>query len=88
VLPPGRANVSTKPAPTRIGDANEHNRQVARDPLQRCHTQAANGQNNVRRKSDQFRSVFAMKVCIAGTPAMLDLQVATECPAPFLKPTE
>ena len=67
-LPPGRARLSTKPAPT--GSATrEHDRHGAGRLQQRRHGRGAGGQNDVRRERDQFRRVFANAVGIAAAPS-------------------
>ena len=65
-LPPGRARLSTKPAPTGSSTTHEHDRNGAGGLLQRSHDRAAKGQDDVRRERDQFRSVSANAVGIAG----------------------
>ena len=74
-LPPGRARLSTKPAPTRIGDDREYDRHGAGRLQQRPHGRAAMSQNDVRRERDQFRRVFANVVGIGRGPACIDLHV-------------
>jgi hypothetical protein len=42
--------------------------------------------NGLRLESDQFRRISANAVGIAGTPAVLDLQIAADGPTHFLQP--
>ena len=75
-LPPGRARLSTKPAPT--GSATFENTigtvRVA------CNNGAMvevpGGQDDVRRERGQFRRVFANVVGIGQAPAIIDPHVA------------
>jgi hypothetical protein len=56
--------------------------------LQYADRRAAGDQQYVRGKRDQFRSILAIKLVVAGTPAILDLQVAARCLAPFFEPIQ
>ena len=60
-LPPGRARLSTKPAPTGSVISHEHDRHGAGRLLQRGHGCAPGGHDDVRGKRDQFRRVFARR---------------------------
>ena len=83
-LPPGRAMLSTKPAPTgsttttnTIGYGAGH--------LQSRPLVAAPRQNDIRRERGQFHRVFANVVRIARPKAIVDLHVATVAPAQLLQ---
>ena len=62
---------------------HEHDRHGAARLLQCAHGCAANGHDDIWRKRDQFWRIFAITARITGPPAILDLHVATERPAPF-----
>ena len=64
---------------------HEHNRQNAGDTLQRRHAQGASGQDDVRRKRDQFRRVLANAVDIVLAPADVDPHIAAVAPAQLLQ---
>ena len=84
-LPPGRAKLATKPAPT--GSATKTNTIVWFGFLVAAAPRIdASGQDNVRRKNDQIRGVFA-SFHSAFRPANVDLCVATIGPAQSLQPT-
>ena len=68
----------------RIGDEDEHNRHGTGQLLQRSHSCAASGQDNVRRERYQFLRVFADVIGIAGAPAAVDPHVAAINPAKLL----
>ena len=87
-LPPGRARLATKPAPTGSSDVREHDRHGAGRLQQRRHGRAASGQNDVRRERDQFRRVSANVVGIACGPAVVDPHVAAVGPAQLLQPLQ
>ena len=87
-LPPGRARLSTKPAPTGSATLHEHDRHGAGRLLQRRHDRAASGQDDVRRERDQFRRVSADAFGIARAPAIVDPHVAAVGPAQFLQPLQ
>ena len=87
-LPPGRARLSTKPAPTGSATMREHDRHGAGRLQQRPHGRAASGQDDVRRERDQFRRVFANVVGIARGPAGVDPHVAAVGPAQLLQPLQ
>ena len=87
-LPPGRARLSTKPAPTGSGTLHEHDRHGAGRLLQRPHGRPASGQDDVRRERDQFRRVSANAVGIARGPAVVDPHVAAVGPAQLLQPLQ
>src|SRR5262249_3091406 len=48
-------------------------------------TRASGGEDDVRRKRDQFRRVFASVIFIAFGPAVVDLNVLTDGPTRLLK---
>ena len=54
----------------RISDGREHDWQSAADMLQRCHSQGATGQDDVRGERDQFGSMFYALVGIVLAPAV------------------
>ncbi len=58
-LPPGRARLSTKPAPTGSTGDREHDRHGAGRLQQRPHGRGAMGQDDVGRERGQFRRVSA-----------------------------
>jgi hypothetical protein len=69
----------------RVDDTHEHNRDGAGRFVQRPNIRAARGQNDVRRKSDQFRHHAANVVVIAANPAIVDLHVLLVGPAQLLQ---
>ena len=85
-LPPGRARLSTKPAPT--GSATFTNTiGTVRVACSNGATAAvAGGQDDVRRERDQFRRVSANVGGIARAPAIVDPHVAAVDPAQLLQP--
>ena len=86
-LPPGRARLSTKPAPT--GSATIANTiGTVRVACSNGPTVALPGQDDVRRERDQFRRIFANAVGIARAPADVDPHVAADRPAQFLQPLQ
>ena len=54
-------------------------------PMQRRHSRARCGQNDIRRERDQFRREFAIEVGIASSPADVDSHVLTFSPTEFLQ---
>ena len=84
-LPPGRARLSTKPAPT--GSATTANTigTVRVACSNGRHGRGASGEDDVRRERDQFRRVFANVVGIARAPAIVDPHVAAVGPAQLLQ---
>src|ERR1019366_4432819 len=54
----------------RVGDSHEHDRYSKGRPLQWLQGGAAGRQDDVRRKSDQFRGVFAIAVRVARAPTI------------------
>ena len=80
-LPPGRARLSTKPAPTGSATIGKHDRHGAGRLQQRPHGRGARGQDDVRRERDQFRRVFANFGGIGRGPAGVDAHVAADGPA-------
>src|SRR6516162_10236083 len=87
-LPPGRARLATKPAPT--GSTTCANTigtvRVA------CSKGVAAGmplaKNNVRCERDQFRRLFAKALGIAPAPAEVDTHVTADRPTRFLQPLQ
>jgi hypothetical protein len=69
----------------RIGDLHKHDGQGAGDTLQRRHAQGATGQNDVRRKRDQFRRVSTITIDIVLAPAGVDPHIAAVGPAQLLQ---
>ena len=59
-LPPGRARLSTKPAPTGSATLHEHDRHVRVACCNAAVAGRTDGQDHVRRKRDQFASVSAV----------------------------
>ena len=82
-LPPGRARLSTKPAPT--GSATTANTiGTVRVACSNGPTvEAAMGQDDVRRERDQFRRVSANLGGIARGPAIVDPHVAADRSSPI-----
>ena len=68
-LPPGRARLSTKPAPTGSATIANTIGTVRVACSNGAHGRGARGQDDVRRERDQFRRVFANVVGIARGPA-------------------
>ena len=87
-LPPGRARLSTKPAPT--GSATTANTiGTVRVACSNAATAALPcGQDDVRRERDQFRRVSANAVGIACGPASIDPHIAAVGPAQLLQPLQ
>ena len=65
----------------RIDEAREHDRDAAGRLQQRRRRRRATGQDNVRRKRDQFRRILANVLSIAPAPADLDPHVAAVGPS-------
>src|SRR5262249_60195410 len=80
-LPPGRAKLSTKPAPTGSGHDRENDWHAAGGLQQGPHRCAARGKDDLGRERDQFGCVFARGLVIAARPAVLDLHVLPDGPA-------
>src|SRR5262249_9497989 len=79
-LPPGRARVSTKPAPT--GSANhEHDRHGTGRLQQGPRGCAANSQDDVGRECNQFRCVSANALGVARAPTDVNPSIAAVDPA-------
>ena len=87
-LPPGRARLSTKPAPTGSVTCTNTIGTVRVACSNGPTVAAASGQDDVRRERDQFRRVFANVVGIARAPAGVDPHVAAVGPAQFLQPLQ
>src|SRR5262249_19349236 len=71
----------------RIGDTHEDDRNGLSHPLQLTYPRSADNQNKVRSERSQFWRIFSIKVRIASTPAIVNLQIAAQYPAAFLQPT-
>src|SRR5262249_2531088 len=84
-LPPGRARLSTKPAPTGSGVPRKHDRYGASRLQQQRYDRAPTSQDDVRRERDQFRRVSAEEFGIARAPTILDPHVAADGPTQFLQ---
>src|SRR5262245_48833870 len=82
-LPPGRAKLSTKPAPTGSATFTKHDGDSAGRLLQCHHARGGRRQDDVRRKRDQFSRV-STAVGIVGAPACVDAHVAAVGPAKLL----
>lgn len=67
-------------------DLHEHDRHGAGHLLQRPHGRPAIGQDDLRRKRDQFRRIPANAIEVACTPTVVDLHVATVNPPQLRKP--
>ena len=86
-LPPGRAKLSTKPAPT--GSRTIANTiGTVRVACSNAAVPGWHGQDDVRRKRHQFRRVCARAVGIGRSPAVVDPHVAAVGPAQFLQPLQ
>jgi len=53
--------------------------------LQRCHSQGAAGQDDVRREPEQFRRIFCASVGIVLAPASVDPRITPNIPTQFLQ---
>ena len=86
-LPPGRAKLSTKPAPTGSGTTTKTIGTVrvvcSNGPTVRCPSQ-----NDVRSERDQFRCVFASVGLIACGPTNFDPHITAIGPAKLLQPLQ
>ena len=82
-LPPGRARLSTKPAPTGSGTITNTIGTVRVACSNGADGRAASGQDDVRRERDQFRRVFANALGIARGPAIVDPHVAADRSSPI-----
>ena len=80
-LPPGRARLSTKPAPT--GSRGPGTRPAQCGRLQQRSHGRAHDQDDVGRERNQFRRVFAHLGGIARGPAGVDAHVAAVDPAQY-----
>ena len=87
-LPPGRARLSTKPAPTGSGTIANTIGTVRVACSNAPQLAAASGQDDVRRERDQFRRVSANAFGIACAPADVDPHVAAVGPAQLLQPLQ
>ena len=85
-LVPGRDRLSTQPPPTGSIVVHEHDRHGAACLLKRAHDRPGGSQDDIRRERDQFRSVSAKAIEIAGAPAVFDPHVAADDPAQFGQP--
>ena len=87
-LPPGRARLSTKPAPTGSGTITNTIGTVRVACSNGATVAVPAGQDDVRRERDQFRRVSANAVGIARRPAGVDLHIAADGPAQLLQPLQ
>ena len=85
-LPPGRARLSTKPAPTGSATAANTIGNVAAHLPQWRQRGVPTGQNDVRREGDQFGCVFAYSLGDRRRPSDIDPNVAADRPARLLQP--
>ena len=85
VLPPGRARLSTNPAPTGSRNLREDDRHGAGRLQQRRHGRGAAGQDDVRPERNQFRRISADALGVATTPAIVDPHVAAIGPTQLLQ---
>src|SRR5256885_8048206 len=81
-LPPGRASVSTKPAPT--GSPTPTNT-IGKLRVTRCNAATPRVPADVRRERDQFRRVLPFAVGIVLAPADVDPHIAAVGPAKLLQ---
>ena len=88
VLPPGRARLSTKPAPTGSGTFANTIGTVRVACSNGASGAGASGQDDVRRERDQFRRISRDRVGIAAAPAIFDPHVAADGPAQLLQPLQ
>src|SRR3954451_14401824 len=84
-LPPGRARLSTKPAPTGSGVCTNTMATVRLGRLQGPHDGTAGGDDHVRRERDQLRSVFVDVFGIASAPTGVNPHVAAVYPPQLLQ---
>ena len=85
ILPPGRARLATKPAPTGSIDCAST---IGTVRLARCTASPAPPPAtiiDVRRERDQFLGPLAKALAIERTPAMIKPQVAADSPAQLLQ---
>ena len=68
MLPPGRARLSTKPAPTGSTTPTNTIGTVRVACCNAAHGRAASGHNDIRRERDELADVSAHKVDVAGAP--------------------
>ena len=87
-LPPGRARLSTKPAPTGSGTCANTIGTVRVACSNGARVASPTGQDDIRRERDQFRRVSTGSVGIARPPAIVDPHVAADGPAQFLQPLQ
>ena len=83
-LPPGPRQAVDEAGADWIKGLREHYRYGAGRLEQWPHGRAANGQNHVRRASNQFCRVSAQALAIACAPAGVDPYVAAVSPAQLL----
>ena len=83
-LPPGRARLSTKPAPTGSGTIVNTIGTVRVACSKLSLSKAASGHDDVRRERDQFFRLFATGGGIARSKAVVDPHVAAFGPAQLL----
>src|SRR6516162_401043 len=84
-LPPGRAKLSTKPAPTGSGTITNTIVHAARDLQHRRRPRIAGDEDDIRRERDQFRRISAKTIGLAASPAGLDVHIAPDRPTRLLQ---
>src|SRR6516164_9966602 len=84
-LPPGRAKLSTKPAPTGSGTITNTIVHAARDLQHRRRPRIAGDEDDIRRERDQFRRISAKTIGLAASPAGLDVHIAPDSPTRLLQ---
>ena len=80
-LPPGRARLFNVAAAHRVGGIHEDDRYRAGQLQQGSKGNRGGGQNGVRRERNQFRRIFTIVAEIAGGPADVHLDIASDDPA-------
>jgi hypothetical protein len=72
----------------RIGDEHEHDRYGACRAPQWLYRSAPRSEDQVGRKRDQLRCVFACVILAAPGPAVVDLNVVANAPTRLLQPLQ
>ena len=85
-LPPGRAKLSTKPPLTGSMTLTNTTGMVGLVCCTAASSYEATRQHHVRRERGQFRRVFARLIGTAGTPSIVDPQVATPRTDAIIRP--
>src|SRR5262252_8003819 len=73
-------------ATDRISYAHEHDRDGAGHTLQTLDGGCPDGHKDFRAQREQFRRILTITLAIPASPAIVDLQIATNVPAQFLQP--